>query len=188
MKKHINKRNIIITAISLSVIVVAIIVKIFFFDYLDKKQLNHDQKLYDEIHNLYNYGGNLDFELTKEIDGYTKIKNYEEVENIVSKNLIEKTNTFLKIKKIENDYYMKRIGRGVSNYYGTTLVRKNKSYKKINYTAISKFCPYEHITAYGCEVGYEYQIEMPFTVVKEQGKWKIDEYTSIFEFDESVYK
>ena len=32
---------------------------------------------------------------------------------------------------------------------------------------------------------YLYTIDKPFILVKENGKWKVDEYTSIFEFDDS---
>ena len=77
-----------------------------------------------------------------------------------------------------------------NTYYGTVLKIKNRRKNKIEYTAVSTLCRIDKIVPYGegCMADGYYEIEKPFTIVKEDNKWKILEYTSIFQFSEREIK
>jgi hypothetical protein len=183
-----NKKKIIGFLLGLLVILVSIIiVKSYYKDYT-KKAIELGNSLYEEVHNLYYYGGDLSYE--KNEDGKYVISNYETVENLISKTFLTQTNTFLNIEKKDNTYYINPTGRGLSNYYGTELKIKKVSKKKIEYIAMTKLCYIDKIVSYGdgCATDGYYTVDKPFTIIKEDGKWKIESFTSIFEFDDSDIK
>lgn len=163
------------------------------------KKIELGNSIYEKVHNLYFYGDNVEFVQDKnhirsyiEIDNqkYYEIKNYEVVEKIIGKEQILRTNKYLNIKKINNKYYMKDVGRGLLDYYGMTLEIKKISKNRIEYEAKTKLCKIENIVLYGegCTSNGYYYIEKPFVLVKEEGTWKVEEYTSIFEFKDSEIK
>ena len=162
---------------------------------LEKKGLMYYQK----IHNLYYYKENIYYELDEtnkrkyiEINGnkYYKIKDGENTFEMIATDFLPYASYFMGLKIIDNKYYIKDIGRGMSNYYGTTLKLKKKSKNKIEYKAITKMCKKESIVSYGegCTADGYYEIEKPFTIVKEDNKWKVLEYTSVFQFSDRELK
>ncbi len=184
MKKNI-KRIIMLLLVLLIVLVTTIITNKI--EKENNKKIEQGSSIYEEIHNLYYYGGDLDYK--KENDKYV-ITNYSIIENIVSKSFIPKVNEFLNIEEKDNKYYINPIGKGISTYYGTILKIKKISKNKIEYKAISKLCEKNKIVTYGegCTSDGYYEIEKPFTIVKEDNKWKVLEYTSIFQFSEREIK
>ena len=184
MKKNIN-RIIMLLLVLLIVLVTAITINKI--EKENNKKIELGSSLYEEIHNLYYYGGDLDYK--KENDKYV-ITNYSIIEDIVSKSFIPKVNKFLNIEEDNNKYYINPIGKGISNYYGTILKIKKIRKNKIEYKAISKLCEKNKIVTYGegCTSDGYYEIEKPFTIVKEDNKWKVLEYTSIFQFSEREIK
>ena len=184
MKKNI-KRMLVLLLVLLLVLVTTIITNKI--EKENNKKIEQGSSIYEEIHNLYYYGGDLDYK--KENDKYV-ITNYSVIENIVSKSFIPKVNEFLSIEEKDNKYYINPIGRGISNYYGTILKIKKISKNKIEYKAISKLCKKDKIVTYGdrCTSDGYYEIEKPFTIVKEDNKWKVLEYTSVFQFSDREIK
>ena len=184
MKKNIN-RMLVLLIVFLIVLVTTIITNKI--EKENNKKIELGSSLYEKIHNLYYYGGDLDYK--KENDKYV-ITNYSIIEDIVSKSFIPKVNKFLNIEEDNNKYYINPIGKGISNYYGTILKIKKIRKNKIEYKAISKLCEKNKIVTYGegCTSDGYYEIEKPFTIVKEDNKWKVLEYTSIFQFSEREIK
>ena len=85
---------------------------------------------------------------------------------------------------------MKDYGRGLSGYYGTGLKIKKMSKNRIEYKALSKFCEIDSRVNYGdgCSNEKYYYVEKPFVLIKEDGIWKVEEYTSVFEFKDKEFK
>ena len=165
----------------------------------NNKKIEQGSSIYEEIHNLYYYGGNIEYvndfnnnRLVTKIndENYYEISNFDVIKNLISKNMLSKTFEALKIISNNNKYYIKDIGKGISNYYGTKLKIKKISKNKMEYKAISKLCEKDKIVTYGegCTSDGYYEIEKPFTIVKEDNKWKVLEYTSIFQFSEKEIK
>ena len=194
-----NKKKIIIF---LLVIIMLLVGSYFLKEFIKKQKFLLEEmgkEKYEEIHNLYYYGETIEYEVDEEKrriyieEGnkkYYKITNYEEILNKASNSYKGKLVKALDIKEKEENYYVVGIGRGLSGYYGTRLEIKKYSKNKIEYKAYSKFCYKESRVNYGerCkEEGY-YEIEKPFILVKEEGTWKVEEYTSVFEFNESEIK
>jgi len=162
------------------------------------KKIELGNSIYEKVHNLYFYGGEIEYKIEEnkrksiEVDDkkYYEISNKKVIENLVTKNMLLKTSDFLGIKVIEDNYYMKDYGRGLSGYYGTELKIKKINKKRIEYKALSKFCEIDSRVSYGdgCNDEKYYYIERPFIIVKENGIWKVDEYTSVFEFKDSEIK
>ena len=184
MKK--NKKKIVVLLLVLLIVLVTTIItnKI---EKENNKKIELGSSIYENIHNLYYYGGNLDYK--KENNKYV-ITNYSVIEDIVSNSFISKVNEFLSIEEKDNKYYINPIGKGISNYYGTILKIKNIRKNKIEYKAITKMCMKESIVSYGdrCTTDGYYEIEKPFIIVKEDNKWKVIEYTSIFQFSDRELK
>ena len=194
-----NKKKIIIILLVLVIVLIGgLIIKKIVEKEINKK-IELGNSIYEKVHNLYFYGGNIEYETNEnktrnyiEIDNtkYYEIKNSEEITNLITEKMIVKTSNFLGIKVIGNKYYMKDYGRGLSGYYGTKLKIKRISKNKIEYKSYSKFCYKESRVNYGegCSENNYYEIEKPFILIKEEGTWKVEEYTSIFEFNDSELK
>ena len=184
MKKN-KKKIVVLLLILLIVLVTTIITNIIKKE--QNKKIELGSSIYEKIHNLYYYGGDLEYK--KENDKYV-ITNYSVIEDIVSNSFISKANEFLNIEEDNNKYYINPIGKGISNYYATTLKIKTMRKNKIEYKAISKLCKKESIVSYGdrCTTDGYYEIEKPFIMVKEDNKWKVIEYTSIFQFSDRELK
>lgn len=198
-----KKKNKIIIIISISSAVILLIVGLLLNNYINKlknEKIKMGNPFYEKMHNLYYYGGQIDFEqddnfnrLYIEKDGkkYYKVKNYDEaIKSFITDKELTETNSFLNIIKDEENYYMKDIGRGLSGYYGTELTVKKMGKNTIKYVAKSKFCKLESRVTYGegCKNDDYYYIEKPFSLVKEDGTWKVSEYTSIFEANDNEFK
>ena len=194
-----NKKKIIIILLVLVIVLIEIVVIKNVIEKEINKKIESGNSIYEKVHNLYFYGENIEYETNEnkirnyiEIDNtkYYEIKNPEEITDLITEEMIVKTSNFLGIKKIEEKYYMKDYGRGLSGYYRTKLKIKRMSKNKIEYKAYSKFCYKESRVNYGegCSENNYYYIEKPFVLVKEEGTWKIEEYTSVFEFNESELK
>ena len=185
--KKINKKII----ISLLVFLIVLVMVIITLNIIKKeriKKIELGDSIYEKIHNLYYYGESLKYE-KDELGDYI-ISNYEVIENIVSDTFIDNVNKFLNITKEDDKYYIKPVGKGLSAYYGTKLEIKKISKNKIEYKAISTLCKKDSIVAYGegCTSDGYYEIEKPFILVKENGIWKVSEYTSVFQFSERELK
>ena len=143
--------------------------------------------LYERIHNLYFYGDQLEYE---QVEEKYKLLNYEKIPELISKKFLPQVNQYLEITKQKYEYYINLVGKGISNYYGTELKIKKIRRNKVIYTATTKMCKVESVVTYGerCSMGGYYYIEKPFIIVKENGSWKVDEYTSVFEFSDSEFK
>ena len=197
--KIIKNKKVVIT---LLVLLVVLVMLIFITDKIEKdnnKKIELATSIYEEIHNLYYYGGNIEYAndlnnnrlVTKINDeNYYEISNFDVIKNLISKNMLSKTFEALKIISNNNKYYIKDIGRGTSNYYGTILKIKKIRKNKIEYKAMTKMCRKESIVSYGdrCTTDGYYEIEKPFIIVKEDNKWKVIEYTSIFQFSDRELK
>ena len=195
-----NKKNIIIILLVLVIVLIGIVVIRDIVKKETNKKIELGNSIYEKVHNLYFYGGDIVYEIDDkntrkyiEIDSkkYYEIKNYKEVFNhLLAQKQLPKTSAFLGIKIIKDKYYMKDYGRGLSGYYGTELKIKKMSKNKIEYKALSKFCEIDSRVNYGegCSNEKYYYIEKPFVLIKEDGIWKIEEYTSVFEFEESLFK
>ena len=150
--------------------------------------------LYNKVHELYFFGGNVEYEIEDnqrifiELDDsrYYKISNYSNsISDLFTENKLSDVQKYLNIEEYNNAYYMKDIGRGISNYYETTLKPKHLSINKRVFMAKSKFCKIDSQVTYGdgCRGKNEYYINKKFILKKENKVWKIDEYTSIFEME-----
>ena len=198
-----NKKLIIKIIVVLLVIILLLvtytIIKNKIDNYIEDK-IKLGEEIYNKMHNLYYYGEGIDYEIDDENQmiyieeekiKYYKIKNYNELfkKSITDKKLKE-TEKFLNIKEVENNYYIKEIGRGLSGYYGTKLKLKKVTKNKIEYKAISTLCQKDSIVTYGegCTSDGYYEVEKPFTLVKEDGLWKVSEYTSVFQFSDRDLK
>ena len=156
------------------------------------------KSIYEDAHNLYFYGEGIEYSYNDlkervyaEIDHekYYKIENYDNVfeKKFTDKELKQLYNIF-EITKMDNSYFVKDIGRGVSNYIETNLKIKKIRMKKLEFVASSVFCKKDKLTAFGCLEEDRYTIDKKFIIVKEYGSWKVDEYTSVFEFSDSEFK
>ena len=195
-----NKKNIIIILLVLLVVLIGIVTIKNKIEKEKNKKIELGNSIYEKVHNLYFYGGDIVYETDDkntrkyiEVDNkkYYEIKNYKETfENLITDKQLLKTSNFLGIKVIKDKYYMKDYGRGLSGYYGTELKIKKINKNKIEYKASSKFCEIEYRISYGsgCSNEKYYYIEKPFVLVKEDDIWKVEEYTSIFEFEDSLLK
>ena len=164
----------------------------------NNKKIEQGSSIYEEIHNLYLYGKGIEYvydeannrKYIEEDTKYYEVKEKSVLEDLIAKESREKLLKIFNIKEKDNKYYISDFGRGISNYYGTILKIKKISKNKIEYKAISKLCKKDKIVTYGegCTSDGYYEIEKPFTIVKEDNKWKVLEYTSIFQFSEREIK
>ena len=193
---------------------IGIIIVVFLAIMIPIWNRNHRMKigneLYEYAHKLYFYGEGFEYvanenpiagesyyeeKIIKDKKGnesrYYILDNYDEViESKFTKGMQERVKEFFGIVEEDGKYYIKDTGRGIGGYRKTTLKIKSTGIGRVTFKAISEFCESNHRINYDrCESEkYLYTVEEEFTIKKKSGKWKIDEYTSIFEFDESVYK
>ena len=175
-----------------------------------EKKLKIGYSLYEKVHKMYFYGEGIDYEqdsknnyITIEknektsedkdiVRKYYKIEDYNKsIKNIYSKKKIKDVEEYLHIIKENGSYYIRDIGRGMSGYLKTTLKIKYIGLTKVNFIAESSFCESGYSVSYGQGCSSEehiYKISKTFSIKKESGKWKVDKYTSIFEFDDSLFK
>lgn len=195
--KKILKNKVLTITICL-VFVVAIIAILIIRSYIYKKCAKEAQVIYNQVHELYYFGGNIEFNSNENNERifieennkkYYQISNYEEsVKKYFTQSKLQDVNKDLNIINKDNNYYMKDIGRGISNYYETTIISKKIRSNERIFIAKSKFCKIDYQVSYGdhCEGKNEYYIEKKFVLKKFNKEWKVDEYTSIFEFDKEI--
>lgn len=166
-------------------------------DYMNKKRIFLAEKKYNQAHELYFYGKGLDYSSDENsiLISKQKGKDYFKLNTVIylQNNFTDKEQNdiynFFDILEVNGNFYIKDFGRGLSGYYGTEFDIKKVSKNKISFIAKSKFCRVEDRKDNDCKSEeYYYTIDKPFVLVKENGSWKIDEYTSVFEFSDSEFK
>lgn len=201
LNKLLTKRNIIRILIGISLILLLTLTYRYIKN-TEARQIKKAEELYEKAHNLYFYGKDIEYakengkyvtierSVNSRVDKYYKLSNYNEVfVKLFSSNKLKSVDIYLGIIEQNNGKYIREIGRGLSGYFGTTFEVKKASKTKITYIAKSKFCEISHRINDVCESEeYYYTIDKEFTIIKENGKWKIDEYTSVFEFEDSLIK
>ena len=184
------------------VIAIAVILVVVLFLVIrnarNKKIEREMTSLYNKAHELYQYGGDITYSknedgtrVYKEVDGtkYYQIANFNDsVAKYFSDNNLKNVIEYMNIIEENGNYYIKDFGRGIGNYFDTTLKVKKVKGKKRILTASSRFCKIEHQVTYGdlCRGDNEYTIEKEFVLVKVNGNWKIDSYTSIFQMGDEI--
>ena len=197
--KMIKNKKIIISLLVLSIVLVMIIVICNLIEKERIKKIELGNSIYEEIHNLFLYGNGIEYVYDEEKnriyieeDGkYYEIKDKKVFTDLISSESLDRLTKIFEIKEKDNKYYISDFGRGITNaYYGTKLEIKKISKNKIEYKAISTLCKKDSIVAYGegCTSDGYYEIEKPFILVKENGIWKVSEYTSVFQFSERELK
>ena len=196
--KKIKNKKIIKTLLVLLIVLVMLILIIKIIKKENNKKIEQGSSIYEEIHNLYLYGKGIEYvydeannrKYIEEDTKYYEVKEKSVLEDLIAKESREKLLKIFNIKEKDNKYYISDFGRGISNYYGTILKIKKISKNKIEYKAISKLCKKDKIVTYGegCTRDGYYEIEKPFTIVKEDNKWKVLEYTSVFQFSDRELK
>ena len=196
--KKIKNKKIIKTLLVLLIVLVMLILIINIIRKENNKKIELGSSIYEEIHNLYLYGKGIEYvydeannrKYIEEDTKYYEVKEKSVLEDLIAKESREKLLKIFNIKEKDNKYYISDFGRGISNYYGTILKIKKISKNKIEYKAISKLCKKDKIVTYGegCTRDGYYEIEKPFTIVKEDNKWKVLEYTSVFQFSDRELK
>ena len=197
--KMIKNKKIIISLLVLSIVLVMIIVICNLIEKERIKKIELGNSIYEEIHNLYLYGNGIEYvydddknRIYIEDDGkYYEIKDKKVFTDLISSESLDRLTKIFEIKEKDNKYYISDFGRGITNaYYGTKLEIKKISKNKIEYKAISTLCKKDSIVAYGegCTSDGYYEIEKTFILVKENGIWKVSEYTSVFQFSERELK
>ena len=197
MKIKINKK-IIISLLVLLIVLVMIIVICNLIKKENNKKIELGNSIYEEIHNLYLYGNGIEYvydddknRIYIEDDGkYYEIKDKKVFTDLISSESLDRLTKIFEIKEKDNKYYISDFGRGISNYYGTKLEIKKISKNKIEYKALSTLCEKNSIVTYGegCTSDGYYEVEKPFTLVKEDGLWKVSEYTSVFQVSDREIK
>ena len=198
MKIKINKK-IIISLLVLLIVLVMIIVICNLIKKENNKKIELGNSIYEEIHNLYLYGNGIEYvydddknRIYIEDDGkYYEIKDKKVFTDLISSESLDRLTKIFEIKEKDNKYYISDFGRGITNaYYGTKLEIKKISKNKIEYKAISTLCKIDSIVSYGegCTSDGYYEVEKPFILVKENGIWKVSEYTSVFQFSDREIK
>lgn len=181
--------------IFIALLMIIILLSCFFiiFGKIKEKMNNNAKKIYDEITDLYHYGGNIEYETDENgqriyiEENNKKLYEISNYENSISKyftssklsNVIEELN----IIKKEEKYYIVDIARGLSNYLGTEIEFVRFGINKRIFNAYSKFCKMENVVSYGtgCSQEGEYVRKKRFVLEKENNEWKVDVFTSIFE-------
>ena len=196
--KNIKNKKIIKALLVLLIVLVMLILIINIIRKENNKKIELGSSIYEEIHNLYLYGKGIEYvydeknniKYIEEDTKYYEVKEKSVLEDLIAKESREKLLKIFNIKEKDNKYYISDFGRGISNYYGTILKIKKISKNKIEYKAISKLCKKDKIVTYGegCTADGYYEIEKPFTIVKEDNKWKVLEYTSVFQFSDRELK
>ena len=196
--KNIKNKKIIKTLLVLLIVLVMLILIINIIRKENNKKIELGSSIYEEIHNLYLYGKGIEYvydetnnrKYIEEDTKYYEVKEKSVFEDLIAEESREKLLKIFNIKEKDNKYYISDFGRGISNYYGTILKIKKISKNKIEYKAISKLCKKDKIVTYGegCTADGYYEIEKPFTIVKEDNKWKVLEYTSVFQFSDRELK
>lgn len=202
IKLFVTKKNI----KTIIIVVFLLFLSLYVFIYIkntQKRQIKKASELYEKAYQLYFSGEGLVYSKDKDnqeihiersngnlVNWYYKIDNYDDyVNKLFSSKGKSLADNFLEVYKQNDDIYIKEIGRGISGYFGTTFTVSYYSKNKIKFKAHSKFCEVSHQINGLCEdEKYYYTINKPFVLVKENGKWKIDEFTSIFEFSNDEIK
>ena len=194
-----NNKKIITVLLVLLIVLVMLAIIFNFIKKDNNKKIDLAISTYNKIHTLYLSGNGIEYVyddannrryIEEDNNKYYEIKNKDLFTNLISEKSLDKLLDSLNIKEKDDKYYISDFGRGISNYYGTKFKIKHKRKNKIEYIAISTFCKKDFIVYYGdrCMIDGYYEIEKPFTLVKEDGVWKVLEYTSIFQFSDRELK
>ena len=194
MKKIKNNRKIIMLLVFVFVLVVITVFGIVLRLYINSK-IELGEEKYNLIHEFYNNGSGIEYVYNDKDEivfiedsstgyKYYKVNSNSPILDIIHDNLMNDIETLFDLKKVDGDNYIRIVGKGISGYYGTKLEIKKISKNKIEYKAISTLCYINSRTSYGegCTSDGYYKVEKPFILIKEDGLWKVSEYTSIFQF------
>ena len=121
---------------------------------------------------------------------YYEINNINEIKSKFTDKMFEHVKKVLDIEKIGEKYYIVQNSKNNINYTKIDLKQRYILLNKAVYTMSVTMCERKYTLPNGncSSEEYLYTIDKPFILVKENGKWKVDEYTSIFEFDDSEIK
>ena len=197
---YLKKHKLISITFIFFIILITLILNLFLknTNYMNQKRIFIGEKLYKQAHDLYFYGEGFEYDLqdkneviilNKNNTEYYKLKSLEYIYNNFTENEINDIKKQFDLTELNNQYYIKNFGRGISSYYGTSLTIKKVYDKKIEFVAQSRFCMIDYQIYDSCKSEeYYYTIDRPFTLIKEDGIWKIEEYTSVFEFEDKEFK
>ena len=185
-----KKRKIIL--LSIIIIIVAILIWIMEFNIKSyiKVRTKEALKIYETVHDIYSYGGILEYKenfVVINSSRYYEVANYDKVISLFEEKEQKDFNEYFDIKIKNSRVYARSLAQGSSNYKRTDLKLKKIGVKKIQYIAISIFCEENKYKDF-CPKEKQKTVEKPFTIVKEDNKWKVLEYTSVFQFSDRELK
>ena len=193
-----NRKKIITALLILLIVSVILAITFNLIKKDNAKKIDLASSIYNRMHSLYLSGNGIEYvyddtnnrKYIEEDTKYYEVKNIDVFNELVSEKSLDKLLDSLNVIKKDDKYYISDFGRGVSNYYGTKFKIKHKKRNKIEYIALSTFCRKDSVVYYGdrCTTDGYYEIEKPFIIVKENNKWKVLEYTSIFQFSDRELK
>ena len=163
----------------------------------NKKIISEITPLYNKVHELYQYGGDITYVKTEEGRSYIEregvkyyqIANFDDsISKYFTSNNLKDVLNSLNIIYESGHHYIKDFGMAVGNYFDTSFKVIKANNKKRVLKASSRFCLIEHQVTYGdlCRGDNEYTIDKDFILVKENGEWKIDSYTSVFQMGDEI--
>ena len=194
-----NRKKIITVLLILLIVSVILTITFNLIKRDNAKKIDLASSIYNRMHSLYLSGNGIEYvyddtnnrKYIEEDTKYYEVKEKSVFEDLIAKESREKLLKIFNIKEKDNKYYISDFGRGMTNtYYGTILKIKKRRKNKIEYTAVSTLCRIDKVVSYaeGCTADGYYEIEKPFTIVKEDNKWKVLEYTSVFQFSDRELK
>ena len=192
-----NKKKLIQYIIITLIIILVIVGFVTIRNIRNKKIIEEITPLYNKVHELYQFGGDIEYVKTGEgrnyieKDGikYYQIANFDDsVAKYFTSNSLKDVMEFMNIINENGNYYIKDMGRGIGNYFGVTFKVEKASSKKRVLKASSKFCKIEYQVAYGdlCRGDNEYTIDKEFKLVRENKVWKIDSFVSVFQMGDEI--
>lgn len=125
--------------------------------------------------------GNLIYNIDESGNPYYKITNIDEIKSVLINNAFSNFCSEKGVKEKNGEYYIVAAGRGDDvSYLGNELEVDTIAESKIIFTSIEKYCANEE--DYGVyndasEVEDIITKEYKFVIVKENGSWKVSEFT-----------
>lgn len=138
------------------------------------------QKKYERIHDYYFMDGSSDDSIIDNENEYYRIENYDEITTNLTTSALQTLTNDRGIITKNGKYYILDLARGTNIYY---LGNDGFEVKSITNDRLEFIVKEKYLTN-SDDVGkeaseitdFEYQ-NNPFVLVKEDGKWKVDEFT-----------